>query len=277
MADVTVKRTEDFEATFRGGDAQGPRRPRRDLVRHADPALSRRTPTLPRARSRRETARRRSTPCSRAPRRCTPATRSTRSSPACSPGSAPTRRRKLVTAEQPATILVLGGVPGEPYAVTEITEEGEPDPLRPATWLTSRSSASRTSRRSSAAASCASAPASASRSFGLAVMDLPPNFGDYPEHDQAHDHQEEVYTVLSGRRPCASGGEEHELEPGRLGPGRRRTRSARSSPATSGAGCSPSAARRAPPTWRRSSPTRARADPMASSRHDELESERLGG
>ena len=36
-------------------------------------------------------------------------------------------------------------------------------------------------------------------SFGLAVMDLPPHFTDYPDHDQAHDHQEEVYTLLSGR------------------------------------------------------------------------------
>ena len=38
-------------------------------------------------------------------------------------------------------------------------------------------------------------------SFGLAVIDLPPNFSHYPEHDQTHDDQEEVYTVIndSGR------------------------------------------------------------------------------
>jgi mannose-6-phosphate isomerase-like protein (cupin superfamily) len=65
-------------------------------------------------------------------------------------------------------------------------------------------------------------------SFGLAVMDLPPDFGDYPDHDQAHDHQEEVYTLLSGRavlRVGGEGGEEYELEPGvwvRVGPGERR-------------------------------------------------------
>ena len=35
-------------------------------------------------------------------------------------------------------------------------------------------------------------------SFGIAVMELPPSFADYPEHDQAHDDQEEVYTVLRG-------------------------------------------------------------------------------
>jgi uncharacterized cupin superfamily protein len=54
-------------------------------------------------------------------------------------------------------------------------------------------------------------------SFGLAVMDLPPKFADYPDHDQAHDDQEEVYTALSGRariRVGGEGGEEHELEPG---------------------------------------------------------------
>jgi hypothetical protein len=54
-------------------------------------------------------------------------------------------------------------------------------------------------------------------SFGIAVMELPPNFSDYPEHDQAHDHQEEVYTVLSGRatlRVGGEGGEEIALDPG---------------------------------------------------------------
>ena len=54
-------------------------------------------------------------------------------------------------------------------------------------------------------------------SFGLAVMDLPPSFSEYPDHDQAHDHQEEVYTLLSGRariRVGGEGGEEFDLEPG---------------------------------------------------------------
>ena len=51
-------------------------------------------------------------------------------------------------------------------------------------------------------------------SFGVAVMDLPPNFEHYPEHDQTHDDQEEVYTPLSGRVLLRVGGEEHELEPG---------------------------------------------------------------
>lgn len=51
-------------------------------------------------------------------------------------------------------------------------------------------------------------------SFGLAVMDLPAGFSDYPEHDQSHDHQEEVYTLLSGRATLRVGDEEHQLEPG---------------------------------------------------------------
>ena len=62
-------------------------------------------------------------------------------------------------------------------------------------------------------------------SIGIAVMELPPNFADYPEHDQAHDHQEEVYTALSGSATLRVGGEEHELAPGvwaRIGPGEKR-------------------------------------------------------
>ena len=55
-------------------------------------------------------------------------------------------------------------------------------------------------------------------SFGLAVIDLPANFKVFPEHDQTHDEQEEVYTVLSGsvtlRVGGPHGGESYELEPG---------------------------------------------------------------
>jgi mannose-6-phosphate isomerase-like protein (cupin superfamily) len=62
-------------------------------------------------------------------------------------------------------------------------------------------------------------------SFGLAVMDLPPNFEHYPEHDQTHDGQEEVYTVLSGRATLRVGGEDIEMEPDvwvRVGPAEKR-------------------------------------------------------
>ena len=65
-------------------------------------------------------------------------------------------------------------------------------------------------------------------SFGIAVMELPPQFADYPEHDQTHDSQEEVYTVLEGSatlRVGGAGGEEFALAPGtwaRVGPGEKR-------------------------------------------------------
>lgn len=65
-------------------------------------------------------------------------------------------------------------------------------------------------------------------SFGLAVIDLPADFTVYPDHDQTHDDQEEVYTLLSGRatmRVGGPGGDEHELEPGvwiRVGPAEKR-------------------------------------------------------
>ena len=35
-------------------------------------------------------------------------------------------------------------------------------------------------------------------SFGMAVIDLPPGFGNYPEHDHSHDHQEEVFLAIRG-------------------------------------------------------------------------------
>ena len=62
-------------------------------------------------------------------------------------------------------------------------------------------------------------------SFGLAVMEFPPNYGDYPEHDQEHDRQEEVYTALRGTATLVAGGEEHLLSPGvwiRVGPAEKR-------------------------------------------------------
>jgi uncharacterized cupin superfamily protein len=62
-------------------------------------------------------------------------------------------------------------------------------------------------------------------SFGIQVFDMPPNADRYPEHDHAHDRQEEVYTVLDGAATLTAGGEEHEMRPGmwaRVGSGERR-------------------------------------------------------
>jgi hypothetical protein len=62
-------------------------------------------------------------------------------------------------------------------------------------------------------------------SFGIQVMDLPPNLTFYPEHDHAESGQEEVYVPLSGSGEIELDGERHPLEPGvmvRVGPDVRR-------------------------------------------------------
>src|SRR5271157_5147136 len=35
-------------------------------------------------------------------------------------------------------------------------------------------------------------------SFGMQVIAMPPNYGDYPDHDHAEDGLEEVYLALEG-------------------------------------------------------------------------------
>lgn len=62
-------------------------------------------------------------------------------------------------------------------------------------------------------------------SFGMQVIELPPDFSMYPAHDHSHDEQEEVYLTLGGRATLQVGEEEFELEPGvfaRVGPGQLR-------------------------------------------------------
>ncbi len=53
-------------------------------------------------------------------------------------------------------------------------------------------------------------------SFGLQVLDLPGGFADYPEHDHAHDRQEEVYVVLEGSVELQVDGERVQAEAGTL-------------------------------------------------------------
>jgi mannose-6-phosphate isomerase-like protein (cupin superfamily) len=64
-------------------------------------------------------------------------------------------------------------------------------------------------------------------SFGMQVMDLPPNITDqYPEHDHADDGQEEVYLALRGSGEIIVEGDRHRLDPDtmvRVGPGVKRT------------------------------------------------------
>ena len=48
-------------------------------------------------------------------------------------------------------------------------------------------------------------------SFGLQVIEMPPNVDQYPEHDHAEEGQEEVYIVIDGAVTLQAGDEEHEL------------------------------------------------------------------
>jgi uncharacterized cupin superfamily protein len=50
-------------------------------------------------------------------------------------------------------------------------------------------------------------------SFGIQVIDLPPNFDGYPEHDHAEDGQEEVFVALRGGGEIEIDGERYPLDP----------------------------------------------------------------
>jgi mannose-6-phosphate isomerase-like protein (cupin superfamily) len=61
--------------------------------------------------------------------------------------------------------------------------------------------------------------------FGLAVLDLPPNLEQYPEHDHSGDGQQEVYLALSGSGEIEIEGERHPIDPQTMimvGPGVKR-------------------------------------------------------
>src|SRR4051812_32301703 len=62
-------------------------------------------------------------------------------------------------------------------------------------------------------------------SFGIAVIDFPPNADAHPEHDHSNDGQEEVYIPMSGSGEIEIEGERHPIEAGvmvRVGPGVKR-------------------------------------------------------
>ena len=52
--------------------------------------------------------------------------------------------------------------------------------------------------------------------WGMNVLKLPPNWGDYPDHDHVKDGQEEVYVVLKGSANLQAEGESWNLVPGKL-------------------------------------------------------------
>jgi len=49
-------------------------------------------------------------------------------------------------------------------------------------------------------------------SFGMAIIDMPPNFEYYPTHDHARDGQEEVFLTLRGGGEIEIAGERHPLD-----------------------------------------------------------------
>jgi len=59
-------------------------------------------------------------------------------------------------------------------------------------------------------------------SFGMQIIDMPPNYEHYPEHDHGEDGQEEVYITLRGNGELEIAGERHPLDEdhvARVGPG----------------------------------------------------------
>jgi hypothetical protein len=59
-------------------------------------------------------------------------------------------------------------------------------------------------------------------SFGMQIIDMPPSFENYPEHDHGQDGQEEVYVTLSGSGELEIEGERFPLDAdhvARVGPG----------------------------------------------------------
>jgi mannose-6-phosphate isomerase-like protein (cupin superfamily) len=62
-------------------------------------------------------------------------------------------------------------------------------------------------------------------SFGMQVIDLPPSFADYPNHDHTHDDQEEVFLALRGSGELEVDGERMPLDEdhmARVGPAEKR-------------------------------------------------------
>ncbi len=59
-------------------------------------------------------------------------------------------------------------------------------------------------------------------SFGMQIIDMPPNYENYPEHDHEQDGQEEVYVTLRGSGEIEIAGERFPLDSdhvAKIGPG----------------------------------------------------------
>jgi len=128
MADVTVKRTEDFEATFRGGMLKaraglGVTSFGMQLLRF--PPNADRYPEHDHSFDGQEEV----YLVLEGAATLSAGGEEHELTPGVFARVGPSESRKLATGEAPATVLVLGGVPGEPFQVTKFTDEGEPDPL----------------------------------------------------------------------------------------------------------------------------------------------------
>ena len=61
--------------------------------------------------------------------------------------------------------------------------------------------------------------------WGMNLIRMPPNWSDYPDHDEAKSEQEEAYVVLEGAGRLVAEGQTWELRPGtlaRVGPNQKR-------------------------------------------------------
>ncbi len=61
--------------------------------------------------------------------------------------------------------------------------------------------------------------------WGMNLIEMPPHWNDYPEHDETGDGQEEVYLVLRGSATLTAAGKSWPLELGmiaRVGPAEKR-------------------------------------------------------
>jgi mannose-6-phosphate isomerase-like protein (cupin superfamily) len=49
-------------------------------------------------------------------------------------------------------------------------------------------------------------------SFGMQIIDMPPGYENYPEHDHSHDSQEEVFLVMRGGGEIEIAGQRFPLD-----------------------------------------------------------------
>lgn len=98
------------------------------------------------------------------------------------------------------------------------------------------------------------------RSFGMNVIDFPPDAGEgaYPHHDHEHDGQEEVYIALRGSGWITIDDNEFELDPEtmvRVGPSsKRKIRSGSEGLRLLAIGCTPEATYERPEAFRKGAP-----------------------